>query len=232
MKTLIIPDIHTKFDIAEIFIDKEKPDNVVFLGDYFDTFDDTLEITEQTSLWLKDSLKKKNRIHLLGNHDLSYKDTRFACSGFSEEKLIVLKKVRMDLTKLQHYCWVGDEDGDGWLCTHAGLSKEFYEFYKNKDNYDDESVNDFLARYCSDPKLQLRLYDCGPSRGGQDDYGGIVWCDYFDFVDIPNTKQIFGHTRRAGLIHTENHICLDSGLQNYAVYEDDDGNGKITIKSK
>ena len=46
MKTLIIPDIHTRFDVAESFIDKERPDNVVFLGDYFDTFDDTLEITE------------------------------------------------------------------------------------------------------------------------------------------------------------------------------------------
>jgi len=222
VKTLIIPDIHTRFDVAESFIDKERPDDVVFLGDYFDTFDDTLEITEKTALWLKDSLKKRNRIHLLGNHDLSYKDTRFACSGFSEEKLIILKKVKMDLTKLQHYCWVGD-----WLCTHAGLSNEFYQAYKNNE---DESVNDFLSRHCSDPQLQLRLYDCGPSRGGQDDYGGIVWCDYFDFIDIPKTKQIFGHTRRVGLIQTENHICLDSGLQNYAIY-DNTSDGKLTIKS-
>ncbi len=215
MKILIIPDIHNKYDIAESIIHKENPDNVVFLGDYFDSFDDTLEITEQTALWLKDSLQKKNRIHLLGNHDLSYKDTRFVCSGFSEGKLFVLKKLKMDLTLLQHYCWVLD-----LLCTHAGLSNQFYQSYNQG-----KSVNDFLHEYSSDPELRLRLYDCSPNRGGIDAHSGIVWCDYYEFEDIPGIKQIFGHTRR-DVRQTENHICIDTGLQNYAVYD-----GELKIKS-
>jgi len=103
MKIMIIPDIHTKFGIAETIIERENPDNVVFLGDYFDSFDDSLEVTEQTALWLKDSLEKKNRIHLLGNHDLSYlyPDTH-PCSGYSVGKLWTIKKVNVDLSRLQH----------------------------------------------------------------------------------------------------------------------------------
>lgn len=31
-RTLILPDIHTRFDIAEQVIDKENPDKIVFLG--------------------------------------------------------------------------------------------------------------------------------------------------------------------------------------------------------
>jgi len=217
LKTLIIPDIHTKFDIAETIIDKETPDNIVFLGDYFDSFYDSLDVTEQTALWLKDSLEKENRIHLLGNHDLSYlhPDTHL-CSGYSTGKLWVIKKVDVDLSKLQHYCWVGN-----WLCTHAGLSNEFYRAYK-KEN---ESPNDFLQRHTLDSKLIDRLYDCSPSRGGRNTFSGIVWCDYHEFVDIPNEKQIFGHTRR-NVRQTKNHICIDTGLQNYAIHED----GKMTIE--
>ena len=154
MRTLIIPDIHNKFELAESIIEIESPDNVVFLGDYFDSFDDCMEVARQTATWLKESLKKSNRIHLLGNHDLSYKDTRFACSGFTEEKLMALKQVKVDLSKLQHYYWVEE-----WLCTHAGLSIEFYNEYSR-----DYSVNEFLEKFSQDEKLRERLYDCSPVR--------------------------------------------------------------------
>jgi len=162
----------------------------------------TLEIAHQTAEWLKESLEKPNRIHLMGNHDLSYKDTRFACSGFSESKLMALKQAKVDLSKLQHYCWVED-----WLCTHAGLSNDFYEEYAM-----DYSVNEFLQIFSQDEKLKERLYDCSPFRGGLDRFSGIVWCDYYEFKDIPNIKQIFGHTR-GPLRQTDYHICLDTAPQ-------------------
>ena len=69
------------------------------------------------------------------------------------------------------------------------------------------------------------MYNCSNFRGGIDAHSGIVWCDYDEFVDIPNVKQIFGHTR-GELRQTENHICLDTALQNYAIYD-----GELTIES-
>ena len=127
-------------------------------------------------------MKDKNRIHLIGNHDLAYLNQNHPCSGFSDNKLAVIKNSGVDLTKLIHYCWVGD-----WLCTHSGLSYEFYEAYAGSG----ENVNDFLENYSNDSELTSRLYDCSPYRGGKKAFSGILWCDYEEFKDIPDTKQIF-----------------------------------------
>ena len=71
-KTIIISDIHNDYFTAEKIIKKENPDKIIFLGDYFDDFDDTVKDSENTAKWLVKSLKQENRIHLIGNHDLSY----------------------------------------------------------------------------------------------------------------------------------------------------------------
>ena len=209
MKILIIPDVNPKFGLAETIIERENPDNVVFLGDYFDSFGDNMEIANQTALWLKESLEKPNRIHLLGNHDLSYLNENHRCSGFDQVKLFAIRQTEVDLTKLQHYCWVGD-----WLCTHAGLTREFMSSYNINNLFVGEFLDYMIENYTD------RLYNCSPFRGGRDAHSGIVWCDYDEFLDIPNVKQIFGHTR-GSLRKTENHICLDTALHDYAIYEND-----------
>jgi len=203
MKILIIPDIHNKWFEVEEIIDKEKPDKVVFLGDYFDDFNDGIEDAHQTAEWLKKSLTDPNRIHLIGNHDLAYRNQSYPCAGFSEAKLWAIKNTEVDLNKLKNYCYVGE-----WLCTHAGLSYEFYKAYATSGM----NVNDLL-----ETAEDFRLYGCSPHRGGRDAFGGIVWCDYNEFVDIPDQKQIFGHTH-GELRQTENHICIDTWLKYYAVY--------------
>lgn len=215
MKTLIIPDIHTKFIDAESIIDYEKPDNIVFLGDYFDSLDDSPIIAEQVAQWLKQSLTKPNRIHLIGNHDITYMTNGHQkCSGWNGAKQMFINHVGVNWNILQYYCWVGD-----WLCTHAGLSNEFYKAYSQN-----LKVNEFLQKYSTDKKLRERLWDVSPFRGGMNAFGGILWCDYEEFVDIPDLKQIFGHTH-GELRQTEKHICLDTFLEYYAVY-----NGEMKVK--
>ena len=85
MKTMIIPDVHLRYFRAEVFIREENPDKIVFLGDYFDNFWETIEDIEKTASWLSRSLKRKNRIHLLGNHDLPYMSP-INGPGYSEDK--------------------------------------------------------------------------------------------------------------------------------------------------
>ena len=213
MKILIIPDIHNKHVSAEKIITKEKPRMTIFLGDYFDDFNDTLEETHDTAEWLKKSMTDPHRIHLIGNHDLSYINQKFPCAGFSEGKLWAIKNAGVDLTKLSHYCWVDD-----WLCTHAGLSRDFFSAY----NYKNLDLSEFLDNMIKNNKD--RLYDCSWYRGGKDAHPGIVWCDYNEFEDIPNVKQIFGHThgelrRKIDKENNTEHICLDTWLKYYAVYD-------------
>lgn len=203
MKILIIPDIHNKWYDAEEIITKENPDKVVFLGDYFDSFGDNLEITYQTATWLRTSMEKENRIHLLGNHDLSYRDPNHMCAGFSQGKLYAINKAGVKLNKLLDYAWVGD-----YLCTHAGLSYEFYKAYGKPD----QPIDDFLQD-------NGRLYDVSPFRGGQNAFGGIVWCDFDEFVPFPNLKQIFGHTAGDTYRINNGNYCIDTHLNHCAIYE-------------
>ena len=222
-KFVIIPDIHTNFVDAEIIIEKEKPDQTVFLGDYFDSYDETDELVDQTADWLANSLAKEDRIHLIGNHDLSYitKLPYLKSSGYSEYKQHIIDKHSIPWEKLLPYCYVCD-----WLCTHAGVSKQFFEQYATTNLYDFMTETAVDIKHINDPNYYHKFFRAGESRGGRDEHGGIVWCDYDEFVDIQGQKQIFGHTSSDHVRSNGQHICLDTRGKNYAIFE----NGKMIVK--
>ena len=224
MQIQIIPDIHNKWFQAEEIIDKENADKIVFLGDYFDSIGDTLDTTHQTALWLKDSMKKSNRTHLMGNHDLSYFDSNYRCAGFSEGKLYAIRSTGLKLGRLNTFCWVDD-----WLCTHAGLSYEFYQFY-NPLSY---NVDTFLNKMMDDEEWTYKLFAVSNYRGGSWPYSGPLWCDYDEFKDIPGIKQIFGHThdRNARWRKYDDGAerwCIDTWLKYYGLYDTE--TKEMTIK--
>lgn len=217
MKIAVIPDIHNRTFEVEQIIEQANADKVILLGDYFDSGYDDMETTHQTAMWLKDSMKNPDRIHLLGNHDLSYLNQNYRCSGFSESKLFTIRHAKVDLSKLQLYAWCGD-----WLCTHAGLSRTFFEHW-SKDNpkkQNDVTITGFLDTMLT--KTPNALFNCSNMRGGSDESSGIVWNDYDEFVDIPNIKQIFGHTHNTDVRMTKvGSICLDTWLKFYGIYDSD-----------
>lgn len=218
MRTLIIPDIHNRYAVAEAIIDKENADNVVLLGDYFDSFgdDSDVETVSNTARWLAESVKKTNRLHLIGNHDLWYShgSCRPYCAGNSEFKFFIIKQYFKEWDKLKFFCYVDD-----WLCTHAGLSDRIYQEYKKEGFTVLELLNDVERLGRSHPLISL----CGEARGGiEGEVGGILWCDYSEFEDIYNTKQIFGHTNDKFVRQNQFHACIDTGLRNYAVITDNE----------
>lgn len=232
-KVVIIPDIHNQYGIAEQIIKRENPDQIIFLGDYFDSFYDTIEEASNTASWLATSLRKANRIHLIGNHDLSYMtdNPKLKCSGYSEQKHVVIKKYKINWKKLQLYHWIDDQ----WLCTHAGLSNLFY-----KEMTDTKSPSDIMEfsqkdlDKIDDVNYKHKFFQAGRARNGSAKVGGILWCDYNEeFQPIPDLKQIFGHTPLPSPSHLtfkdigSEHICLDTGLRNYTIYE----KGKMIIRS-
>ena len=222
-KLVIIPDIHNKHRVAEEIIQREDPDRVVFLGDYFDDFGDTLEDAGSTSEWLARSLQQKNRIHLIGNHDLSYMtdNPRLKCTGYSPGKHEVIRGHGIKWDRLKLFCWAGD-----WLCTHAGLAREFYERQKVSRS---DSVQKVLERSGQDLENiddvghPHAFFQAGFSRGGTSPVGGILWCHYGEFADIAGINQIFGHTRGDAVRHQKTgdseHYCIDTQLNHYAVYQ-------------
>ena len=201
--TLIIPDIHLKWEQAEEIIAKVKHDEVIFLGDHFDDFNDTLEMTRKTAEWLVRSISQSNRTHLIGNHDLHYMYfyRTFKCSGFEQSKYYAINDIidRGNWDKLKFYHVLDDK----WLLTHAGLHKRNVpaNLYRNNhkaylesiSNYLDNSIHDgFKAAANNVPHW---IFNAGKSRGGFQEVGGIAWCDFDrEFFPIKGINQIFGHT--------------------------------------
>ena len=229
-RILIIPDIHNAWHVAERIIRNERPDRTVLLGDYFDDFGDDWRVARNTAKWLKESLRDKTRTHLIGNHDLGYmaKNPYLRWSGYDGAKHVEIQKVGIDWNMLRMYCWV-----DGWLCTHAGLSGAFLSLVRKNPGDSVEKVLgyswDGLGGTLTDDAYDHQFFQAGYARGGNFPAGGPLWCDYDEFVDVPGTRQIFGHTRAQAVRHEKRddteHYCIDTGLWNYAVHED----GKMKI---
>lgn len=226
-RLLVIPDVHHKWKRAESIIESESPDMVVFLGDYFDDFGDSPEIAAGTARWLKRSLADRSRVHLIGNHDLSYMSDlpRLRCSGYGEDKHAAIAPCGIDWSRLEPFCWIG---GGAWLCTHAGLSAPFLESIRPGATAADvgdvlEGARDDLGRV-SDAFHAHPFLQAGAARGGPSATGGIVWCDYEEeYEDVPGLRQIFGHTRGAEVRQGRGrggaeHYCIDTVLNHYIVF--------------
>lgn len=203
--TLIIPDLHLRWRDADAIISKVKHDEVIFLGDYFDDFGDTPEMIQDTCDWLAASVKKPNRIHLFGNHDVHYAYTYrgFKCSGYDQWKYFLihdcLPRETWDSLK-----WYHNLD-DQWLLSHGGLHKAYVPkdllplandrvaYIKAIGEYlDQEIINGFRAIGNNVPHW---IFGSGRSRGGINGAGGLIWCDFErEFYPVAGLHQIVGHT--------------------------------------
>lgn len=195
--TLIISDIHNRVDWIEDALSNLAHNRVVFLGDYFDSFYDTVWMTEKTARWLKHSLSQPNRIHLFGNHDMPYcrQVNEFArCPGYSDEKYRMINCFlnRNDWNKFK---FIHEEQG--WLLSHAGVHPSIFSHPIHGPSIE------WILKYCDqgleafNSNLFHPTYQHSSARGMSrtGDVGGVTWLDWnHEFVAIPDLKQIVGHT--------------------------------------
>ena len=143
------------------------------------------------------------------------------CSGYRTDKHNAIKEQNIDWNKLQMYCWIDEK----WLCIHAGFSNDFF---KQQCTQKLDSIQEILTNSkkdlekINDVDYNHPFFQVGFSRGGSNNVGGPLWCDYDEFEDIPGINQIFGHTPNQFVRHnkTKNseHYCIDTKLKHYAVY--------------
>ena len=240
MNIIAIGDIHNHWveaeQIASLY---DKTHTVVFTGDYFDDFGDTAQDAIQTAQWLKESLDKPNRIHLMGNHDINYSYLNYRkdglgqlqniynCSGYDMKKDDAINRVMneqaWDKIKFAHF-------GNGVWFTHAGIHPNWFE-HPIKGMSDEvilekiaKATDDYLNRTWNET-----IGAVGRCRGGMQKVGGILWCDDFQEGHVSRgLRQVYGHTPTMGKLNTwhENgglNANIDCGL--HQVLEiDDDGN--------
>jgi hypothetical protein len=233
MKTLIFPDLHeppaSTLSTIERLIGSEAPDRVVFLGDYFDHYYDTLADAARCAQWLKTSLADPRRTHLIGNHDASYLWANEAtfCPGFTWEKEKAIRRIlrKKAADSFVFHTWV-----DGWLLTHAGLSAQWVSVEAGiVDQW--LITEDQAARGAFAAGKDHWYVAVGLKRGGTARAGGILWCDHRELEPIPGIRQIYGHTPADRVRIWKDHICLDTntgrGPRHYAAVED----GKVEIRT-
>lgn len=231
LKTLVIPDIHNRTRWIESFLAKYKKkygyDQVVFLGDYFDMFNDGPFEVIGTAHWLKESLKYPDRIHLIGNHDMPYMCPRNAsvwCPGWTQEKSNGVNSVmtQEDWDKLipAYHC-------QGWLLSHAGACDWIF-------NHPILGVSvDGIIEQCNKALKDVKngSYRMEFGSGFRMSnvlqlLGGITWLDWDnEFIPMEGINQIVGHTpyrvpqsRIHKGLKSEN-WCLDTHSQHIGVLE-------------
>lgn len=237
MKTLIISDIHNRTRWINPFLYNYKQaygyDQVVFLGDYFDQFGDGPNEAKETALWLKASLQHKDRIHLLGNHDMPYMcpgNELLWCPGWDKYKNTAVNRVMTPQAwDMLRPC----VEVDGWLLSHAGASE--WVFNHPIKGISLNSIIEQTEKALIEAKKNNITVEFG--YGSRMDSlvnvtGGITWLDWNDeFVPIEGINQIVGHTpgnqpKRKNVLHgNSENWCLDTHSQHIGILL----NGTLTI---
>ena len=224
MNLIVIGDVHNHIQAAESIAQQHSHSNtIIFVGDYFDDFGDTAKDARDTAMWLKYSIHQPNRIHLLGNHDLSYHPicstisaSLYRCVGYSEAKdkaiAEILTPEDWEKMKLYHF-------ENGWHFTHAGIHPKWFEHPVL--GITDETIQESMKKVESDfnnREPNSILGAIGKCRGGMSSVGGIMWHDHNqESQPSKNIYQIYGHTPLSmgvDIHHASGgtNVCVDTGL--------------------
>jgi predicted phosphodiesterase len=129
VKTVIIGDIHG-LNLWKDIINRSKPDRVIFVGDYFDSFN--IDFTHQLNNFLDIvEFREKSGIDvvmLTGNHDYHYMPfSEEHYSGYQHQYYSIIHNTIMDNINHLSMCYRIDD----FLITHAGISIEWLSYWYN-----------------------------------------------------------------------------------------------------
>jgi hypothetical protein len=225
MATFVIPDPHERLDAVKAVLGLAPPDaKVVFLGDWFDTFKPYDEDRVYGVCgWLVNNVSNPRYTFLLGNHDVHYINTKYACSGFNPRtNAIVNAAVPHDMWRMfKVFTKVGP-----YLVSHAGFREETLP-YAQEDQCAD-AIEGLIRQKPSPKEPYDPLFGAGRARGGTQPYGGPTWLDWnYEFYPMGEVPQIVGHTAGAkprvkGLPGELDSHCIDTHSKHYAVVDDDE----------
>ena len=150
-KNIYIGDIHGRSVWKEIVEEHKDADNIVFIGDYFDSFNipgvvqlnNAKEIVEFKKFQELDPTKK---VYLLiGNHDIHYmRDIKWkgGTSGFNANMMYEFEMFFEENKEHFQMCVQIDDR----LCTHAGISETFIKDtgYWSHDYEDYNGIEEFI----------------------------------------------------------------------------------------
>ena len=225
---VIIPDVHGR-DFWRDAV-RDNPDGeFLFLGDYLDPYE--LEGISEAEAFrgLEDILEFKkdhpDRVTLLwGNHDLHYMYPELMGSRYdfeNAERNAHMFWDHQELFKIAYETWAA---GKRFLFSHAGVGMGWIR--QNFPALLAEEVNATLLNdLVGHTAFMSALEDVSPYRGGDKEYGSLIWADIHEQSDLenqfPGVIQVFGHTLLGLPFNYEDRIyCLDCRRAFFLDYED------------
>ena len=202
MRTLVLGDTHGR-DNWKSHIKQEKPDKIIFIGDYFDAKSGIPYYQEQQNFQDIIELKKSRPddvVLLIGNHDLHYILPE-QYSGYQwHHALDIGELLENNMELLQ---WAHEQDG--FLFTHAGVTKSWCE------NNKIDLQGNLVEQINSLEPWNFRFV--GDSFYGDDIIASPVWVrpQSLSQDKVENFRQVVGHTRQENIdLHHAAAVFIDA----------------------
>lgn len=214
MKPIVfIGDLHGQINLVRKIKEQFPNHRRIWLGDIPDSYD------QSTGNMLACIYETMDEEKVMGNHDFHYFCDRGRCSGYNNilQSLIIPIRWKWE-ESFKHHIYIPEAN---LLVTHAGICNRLYN----------ELVARFQVVEWGNPTIETELKEfqslkVGKFRGGINEYGGHLWCDWNkEFDPVPGLNQVFGHTpvEEIECVETEdstnyNLDCLERGKQEVLVW--------------
>lgn len=141
MKTIAIGDIHGR-SLWKLIVHQENPDRVIFIGDYFDSFNIKGEDQLNNFLDIIEYKKSSGKevIMLIGNHDYHY-FPEIGDTGTSGYQRIFKHQIEPTIDANREHLQMAYQF-DEYLFSHAGVSSKFMDSVFGTDGWKIETMVD------------------------------------------------------------------------------------------
>ncbi len=231
-KRIIIGDVHGRWEAIKKIYDNEQPDEVIILGDYFDSLN--IDAYTQRDCYL--NIKKLHEEHLsknkgrfemlIGDHDMHYLDESFGrCSSWNPLTCSLANELLENdfNNNILKYAFI--DKLNNVIYSHAGISQKWLERHCNGylGNMEDLMPKDFV----------FTDYESGETYT-HSPWNSPVWIHpealktspFIDKDDGVMWSQIFGHTECDTPMYWKNKKAdfydIDCGNRYYIVEELDE----------
>ena len=156
MKTIFLGDTHGR-SLWKDIIAKETPDRVVFIGDYFDSFDigsAEQQFNFKEIIAFKESAQYEV-ILLIGNHDYHYYPGGETYSGYQHGAAPAIKQLLEENKHHMQMCY----QLDNILCSHAGIG---HNWLVEQEKYESGSIADFVNDIWNYKPIRFMFYGFDP----------------------------------------------------------------------
>lgn len=218
MKIIAIGDTHGRQKWRKILADNPDADRVIFIGDYFDTFEKITAHQQIDNFNDIVALKRENPDKfkvLMGNHDFHYLAPNEKYSGFQDMfafdigEALEAAVAEMDLAHVE----------GNYLFSHAGVTNTWL----NKFGLEVEDLLDIgnCKKDVSEDILNFSRED--KSGYGEHPSQSPIWVRPNSLRGdmVPKYIQVVGHTTVDGVVRTPELILIDAiGKSEYLIIQD------------